>query len=152
MIRECFKTNIGIIFDAHMLMHEIGLDIDSIFKAPPPLPPKTLQLAGPSNELEGFSLARIPVAVISGLGSPFRWVWAKLPRLRSHTPPKVPFTLERPGFVSEGEAKEELDDALSPIYDQLDKHYYWSVMEWVPCKLPLFPNPSPSAAMSSYGA
>ena len=152
MIRECFKTNIGIIFDAHMLEHEIGLDIKSIFKAPSPLPPAALRLARPNNELEGFSLRRIPVAVISGLGSPFRWVWAKLPRLRSKAPSKIFNVDDQPRFISEGEAKEELDDALSPIYDQLDKHFYWKVMEWVPCKLPLFPNPSPSAAMSSSGA
>jgi hypothetical protein len=148
MIRECFKTNTGIIFDAHMLMHEVGLDIDSILQAPPSLSPTSLHLAGPDNELEGFSFRRIPVAIISGISSPFRW--AKLPRLRSRASPQVVFTLEQARFVSEGEAKEELADALSPIYDQLDKHTYWKLMEWIPCKFS--PNPSPSAAMSSYGA
>ena len=143
MIRECFKLNIGIIFDAHMLKHEVGLDIDSIFSPPPPLSPTTLHLAAPDGELVGFSFRRIPTAIISGLTSPFRWVWAKLPHLRSHSSPKVPFTLEQSRFIFEGEAKEELEDALSPIYDQLDKHTYWKIMEWIPCKLPLSPPTRP---------
>ena len=151
MIRECFKSEVGIIFDAHMLMHEVGLDINSITSAPPPLEPAALHLAVPDgNELEGFSLSRIPAAIISGLGSPFRWIWTKLPHLRFRSSPKVVFTLEQPRFISVGEANEELNDALSPIYDQLDKHTYWKVMEWLPCKLLLSPNPSASAAMSSW--
>ena len=155
MIRECFKVNTGIVFDAHMLMHEVGLDIDSITKAPEPLLPATLQLARPdSAELQGFSLRKIPVAIISGLGSPFRWVWGKFSNLRRHGSPKVVFTLEQERFVSEGEAKEELDDALCPIYDQLNSHIYWKVMEWIPCKLSpcAYVHPFASAAMSSYGA
>ncbi|KAF9645435.1 hypothetical protein BDM02DRAFT_3101283 [Thelephora ganbajun] len=153
MIRECFKVNSGIVFDAHMLKHEVGLDVDSIFKAPNPLPPATLHLAGPdSTELEGFSLRHIPVVIISGLGSPFRWIWGKLSHLRLRRSPQVIFSLEQSRFVSEGEAQEELNDALSPIYDQLEKHTYWKVMEWIPCKLPLSPDPCASAAMSSYGA
>jgi hypothetical protein len=141
------KVNTGVIFDAHMLKHEVGLDIDSIFAAPKPLSPTTLHLAGPDGtELQGFSLLHLPAAIISALGSPFRWIWGKL----SHRSPKAVFSFEQEGFVSEGEAQEELDDALCPIYGQLDKHIYWKVVEWIPCKLP--PNLSPSAAMSSYGA
>ena len=153
MIRECFKLNIGIIFDAHMLKHEVGLDIDSIFEAPQSLSPATLHLAGPdAAELKGFALRQIPVAIISALGSPFRWVWGKLSHLRLHRSPKVVFSLEQPRFISEGEAREELDDALSPIYDQLKKRTYWKVMGWIPCKLPRFPNSAASVAMSSCGA
>jgi len=135
MIRECFKVNTGIIFDAHMLKHEVGLDIDSITKAPEPLLPATRHLARQdSAELQGFSFHRIPIAIISGLGYPFRWVWVKLTHLRFQGSPKIVFTLEQPRFISEGEAQEELNDAISPIYDQLPKHTYWKVMEWIPCK------------------
>jgi len=131
MIRECFKVNTGIIFDAHMLMHEVGLDIGSITKAPNPLRPTELQLTrANSAELRGFSFRKVPVAVVSGLGSPFRWVWGKLSNLRHHDSPK--FTLEPQRPISLGEAQEELEDALSPIYDQLNKHTYWKVMEWIP--------------------
>jgi len=153
MIRECFKVNVGIIFDAHMLKHEVGLDVDSILDVPAPLPPATLHLADPDGaELEGFSLRHIPIAIISGLGSPFRWIWGKLSHLRFRNSPQVVISFEQQDkFISKGEAQEELDDALSPVYDQLDKHTYWKVMEWTPCKLPP-PRPVASAAMSSYGA
>lgn len=135
MIRECFKVKSGIIFDSHMLMHEVGLDIKSIDEAPLPLSPESHHLDRPnSTEIRGFTPARIPMAVISTLGSPFRWVWGKLGGLRLHKGPKVVFSLESdlPRFEYEGEALEELKDALSPIYDQLHKHWYWQVMEWMP--------------------
>ena len=153
MIREIFKLNIGIIFDAHMLKHEVGLDIDSLLEAPEPLSPETLHLAGPdATELKTFSFRQIPTAAISAIGSPFRWVWGQLLSLRFRGPPKVPFTLEQKTFVFEGEAREELNDALSPIYDQLKKHTHWKIIEWIPCKS-LFPlNQPASAAIGSYGA
>ena len=137
MIRECFKVEVGIVFDAHMLKHEVGLDIDNISEAPKPLSPATLHLAAPDAAgLQGFSLRRLPIAIISTLGSPFRWVGSKFSNLRLRAPPKLPFTLEQQKFVSDGEAQEELDDALSPIYDQMKKHTYWRVMEWIPCESP----------------
>lgn len=135
MIRECFKVNSGIIFDAHMLKHEVGLDTDSIFKAPEALPPATLHLAGPdSTEIKGFSFRNIPKGIVTAAGAPFRWVWGGLSHLRIHGSPKLAFTPEQERFVYEGEAREELADALSPIYDQLSKHTYWKVMEWIPCE------------------
>jgi hypothetical protein len=88
MIRECFTTHTGIIFDAHMLRNEVGLDIESIYRAPEPLPPPD----GP------------------------------LPPPQSH------------GWKFEGEATEELHDALSRIYDPLQEHAYWRAIEEVPCK------------------
>ena len=119
MIRECFKVNTGIIFDAHMLQHEVGLDIDSIVDAPPPLPPSTLHLAGSDDAEDKVAFPSSPQTIRS---------------------------FEKPRFVSEGEHQEELDDALSPIYDQMKKRVYWKIMEWIPCKLcPSF-NSSASAA------
>ena len=81
MIRECFKLKTGIIFDAHMLKHRVGLDIDSdtVIEAPQPV-------LSPTNHL----------------------------------------TKDGP--------TEELKDALSPIYDQLEKRTFWRVMEWIPCE------------------
>ena len=154
MIRECFKLNIGIIFDAHMLEHEIGLDIDSVSQAPEALSSANLHLANPSGaELQGFSFSHIPVAIISALGYPFRWGWKKLPDLHIRSTPQTVISLDRPRpiFTSNGEAREELVDALSPIYDQLKEHTYWKVMEWIPCKLPFPPDLSASVATSSYG-
>ncbi|KAF9786823.1 hypothetical protein BJ322DRAFT_1052259 [Thelephora terrestris] len=136
MIRECFKVDTGIIFDAHMLNHEVGLDTDSIFNAPNPLSPETHHLDKPAaNQIRGFTLSRVPVAIFSGLSAPFRWLGGKVKNLRLRRPPRVVFSpsLELPRFKYEGsEALEELRDALSPVYDQLDLHWYWKVMEWIP--------------------
>jgi hypothetical protein len=151
MIRECFKVDSGIIFDSHMLKHETGLDIESTFDVPRPLLPETFHLIGPDGtELEGFSLRQIPATIISALGSPFRWTHGKLSQFRLHRPPRVVSSQQRP--VSDGEAREEFDDARSPIYDQLKMHTKWKVMEYLPCKSPLYPNSSVSVAMSLYGA
>ena len=118
-----------------MLKHEVGLDIDSIFEAPEPLSPEALHLAGlDATELKAFFFRQIPVAVIFAVGSPFRWVWGQLLSLRFRGPPKVPFTLEQKTFVFEDEAREELNDALSPIYYQLNKHTHWKIVGWIPCK------------------
>jgi hypothetical protein len=138
------KTCTGIIFDEHMLKQKVGLDIDTNPAAPKPLSSDTHHLAKPDGiKLQGSSLLRLLVTIISVLGfpllcllavivsvlgSPFRWIWSKLPQLLSHHPPNDSF---------KGEAQEELDDRLCPIYDQLDEHIYWKVMEWIPCKLPL---------------
>ena len=130
MIRECFKVKTGIIFDAHMLKHQVGLDIDSdtALEAPQPVPSPTDYLTKPKPD-NGVSLRQI-------LGSPFRWIQDK--------PPKSIFDQNR--FVFKGGPQEELNDALSPIYDQLEKHTYWKVMEWIPCELP--PSPKPFAPMT----
>ena len=139
MIRECLKLNdVGIIFDAHMLKHVVGLDLESIPKAPSPLSGETHHLTSPdpTSQLTGTSIT-------STLSSPFRWVRDSLSRKPSQTDEQA-----KP-FVFEGEAQEELEDALSPIYDQLKAHTYWKVMEYIPCELtPL----SASATISSHGA
>ena len=147
MIRECFKLKTGIVFDAHMLKNEVGLDIDSILEVPQHLPPEIPRLTrADTAELEGFSVRQIPVVIVSALGSPFVWIWDKLSHIRSQNPQKPPPALKglKPQ-KSEGEAKEELNDALSPIYDQLEKYTHWKVMEWIPCKPPRSPNSSASA-------
>jgi hypothetical protein len=108
MIRECFKTDTGIIFDAHMLKFEAGMNIDAITEAPEALEPEARSWTKPESG-----------SLLSTLTSG----WSKLP------PPPPPKRV----FVSE--AQEQLDDALSPIFDQLDEHAYWRPMEWMPCKL-----------------
>ena len=155
MVRECFRVEAGIIFDVHMLKHEIGLDIekdldkglnkdldkdtDHTFAAPEPLLPGVSHLRRPSGaELEGFSFSHIPVAVISGLGSPFIWAWGQLSNLRLHNSKQFKRALEeleRNRPISLGEPREELNDALSPIVDQINMHPGWNLIEWTPCKL-----------------
>ena len=161
MIRECFNLETGIIFDAHMLKHEVGLDIDikyeerpatdtkvkerlaieSISKPPQsPLPETNCLMKLDTAEIKGFSLLQVPVAVGSAIVSPFRWAWRKV----FPAPPKKRRT-ER--FMSEGEETETLKDALCPIFDQFKKHPHWRILDWCFCKLPSFP--STSATMSS---
>ena len=155
MIRECFKLNIGILFDMYMLEHEVGLDTGPILKAlsspeapkvlsslkpPEALSSENLLLIKPGDtELQGFSFVHIPVAVISTLGSPFRWVWKSLRKLRVHHRAAIPPDQPKPIYTSNGEAHEELVDARSPIYDQYKKRNYWKVMDRFPCKLSLSP-------------
>jgi len=139
MIRECFKLKSGIIFDGCMLKHEVGFDVDSpdsLVKAPSPLAPESHHLDWPGDTgLKGFTLSRVPLAILSGIATPFAWVGKKLSKLRYHKPPETryKFTTAVSKFQYEGsEAREELKDALSPIFDQLDMHWYWKVMEWLP--------------------
>jgi hypothetical protein len=122
MIRECFKAHTGIIFDAHMLKHELGLDIESLHEAPKPLLRFDCHLSKPN----GGEIVR--PSLTSTLVSPFCWVWSKLPQIRSPGPP--PQANLQHGWKFEGEAQEELDDALSPIYDQLEEGAGWQILEF----------------------
>ena len=145
MIRECFNLGTGIIFDAHMLHHEIGLDVDmheerlaieSICQPPHAPLEVTGNLEGPDpSELKGFSLLQIPCAVISAIYSPFYWVWGEV----SPSPPKSTSTPEGPLPISEGEAKEQLNDAVCQIFDQYEKHWYWRAIDRMRRKSPHFP-------------
>ena len=144
MIRECFATKSGIIFDAHMLKNEIGLDIDPKIGTPKPihkpaLEPGFLHLRKPSDaELGKHSLRHIPATVVSGLVSPFRWAQGQLSKFRIHDSKKFIRALrelERRKPITEGEPHEELNDALSPIFDQIELHPWWNIIEWLPCKL-----------------
>ena len=140
MIRECLKHS-GIIFDAHMLKHECGMDVDSIkdlkdlksIKAPDPLPPHTRRLDKQGETvIKGFSFTGILVTIASWLSFPFCWSWRQLSKLVIHQRPQV---VVKKGPVYEGEPHEELGDALSPIYDQLTMHWYWKFAEVLPCEL-----------------
>ena len=142
MIRECFKLKSGIIFDACMLKHEVGFDVNPkdglVLKAPTPLAPESHHLDWPGDTaLKGFALHRVPLAILSTLATPFAWVGKKLSKLRYQKPPETryKFTTATSKFQFEGsEALEELKDALCPIFDQLNMHWYWKVMEWLPCE------------------
>ena len=140
MIRECFNLKIGIIFDEHMLMNEVGLDIGSLSKVldsmaldPTPLDPTEPDSTPP--------LSKPPNPILPGTRPLDRPDYTA--RLRN--PPKTAITLgrSRQGFETKGEAQEELDDALSPIYDQFKTSLFgkivWKGMDWLPCKFP----PSP---------
>ena len=137
MIRECFKTGTGIIFDARMLRDEVGLDIDEgigpTAAVPKQLSPGVLHKSS-GGELGGFSPCYIPAADISGFGSPSRWARGKLSSFRLRNSKKPKATPEQPE-PPEPESQEELKDVLSPIVDQIKMHPAWNIVEWMPCKL-----------------
>ena len=112
MIRECFIEQTGIIFDERMI-NQVGLDINSIYKAP-----EALSSAG----------HRLPVPERFTWTTPIRGLWNMMPQIFTPPPP--------PKWVFKGEAQEELEDALSPIYDQLAMHLYWAPVEWIYRKSP----------------
>jgi len=120
MIRECFKTGTGIIFDARMLRDDVGLDITKGIGA----------LRKPSGgELEGFSPSHISAAVMSELSSPSRWARGKLSSLRLHNSKKPKNISQQP---KSKECDEDLNDAtLSPIVDQIKMRPAWNIVEWI---------------------
>ena len=158
MIRECFNLGTGIIFDAHMLKHEIGLDINAKYEARPandikdreepvidtkdeegltiePIskPPQaplevTCHLDAPDPPEKGFSLLQIPRVVISAIYSPF-----------NPNPFKSTSTPDPPPPRSKGEATEQLNDAICPIFDEYEKHWYWKAIDRMRRKSPHFP-------------
>ncbi|KAF8224463.1 hypothetical protein L208DRAFT_1311097 [Tricholoma matsutake] len=93
MVRECFKTNTGIMFDTQALRN-IGLDPSTLYPFVTPRPPP------------------LPVGN------------ATLEKLRS------PSMLRR--FLIGIEEEEELNDALSPIHDELRLRPAWWILEVLP--------------------
>ena len=142
MIRECFKAKTGIIFDAHMVRHEAGLNIDgdtdpTFVATKPPSPGNHRLRKSDGTELNSFSLSHVLAVVISGLGSRFHSAWGNLSSPRSRGPEQQSICLLEPPEkpVSPVEAQEETEVALSPIYDKIKMDPEWKIVDWIPCKL-----------------
>ncbi|KDQ53573.1 hypothetical protein JAAARDRAFT_61279 [Jaapia argillacea MUCL 33604] len=105
MVRECFRAKTGLIFDADLLLRRAGLDMAS--NLPPRLSP------GPSDSLQVISKqpSPCPSNCSAAITSPVKSEWTKLP-----------------------EEVEELNDALSPIYDQLELRRVWWILEMTPIR------------------
>jgi len=131
MIRECFRTGTGIIFDAHMLQHEVGMDIDNLYFPPPRLSPKGKELKL-DTEKRQHGIVNFVKIMWSTATLPATWLATHLRNLVVHSGPTPVFVSPESRFESKGEAVEELEDALCPVYDQLNMHFYWKVMEWLP--------------------
>jgi hypothetical protein len=115
MVRECFKTNSGIMFNTERL-REIGLDPTTLWpevlERPPPLPvPKGMRMESPP---------------LRPWIDTFLWLLG-----RRMLPPADPSTAREPPHSEE---EEELQDALSPIYDRLLQNLAWWILEIVPMK------------------
>ena len=128
MIRECFKANTRIIFDSHMLKHEIRWDIrePGSTLAAQPLPPSTTQhLARPKPEPKPKAVG---TSVQDMLSLPFKWMCGTSKSSNADSPKILGFGRES----SKSEPQEELNDAVSLIYDQPSKTR-WKAMQYMPC-------------------
>ena len=104
MIRECFQADSGIMFEAEGL-REIGIDPLTLYPVVQPRPPP-----------------------LSAAGA----------RIKSHRDVDVENYEEYAGLTTaESEHRKleehhELQDALSPIYDQLSLAWFWWILELIP--------------------
>lgn len=124
MIRECFKTNTGIMFDAERLKN-VGLDPQTLHPFVTPRPP--------SRSPGSSKIMKQPKEE-----KRWRFPWSKKPPAAPSTPPsEKDGLLSRPPspfppVASVSEEEEELLDALSPKYDQLKLKPFWWILEFIP--------------------
>ncbi|KAK0484101.1 hypothetical protein EDD18DRAFT_1361944 [Armillaria luteobubalina] len=116
MVRECFKAETGIMFDSERL-RLIGLDPATLYPPVAPRPPavSVASLVIPKGERKPPLLQRV------------------LSMFRRHPPPvsdAQESSIEDPPIGTEEE--EELRDALSLIYDQLNISKSWWILELIP--------------------
>lgn len=110
MIRECFKTNSGIMFNTDD-MKEIGLDPASLYPIVLPRPPAIA--------IEPSLNPKLYIAKIPKRGPP------------TITDEKSEATTEE-HVQTEEEA--DLQDSLAPVYDQLILNRLWWILEIIPLK------------------
>ncbi|KAF8812681.1 hypothetical protein BYT27DRAFT_7182384 [Phlegmacium glaucopus] len=117
MIRECFKTNSGIIFHTDG-MKEIGLDPASLIPSAHPRPPA--------------------IAIDTSPGSPKVFI-SEIPKKHVKSAATCSLMDEKNPTASEEESQQteedaEFADSLAPIYDQLSLKWYWWILELAPMK------------------
>jgi len=153
MIRECFRCQTGIIFDAKMLRDEAGMDIDlenlRILEQPQRLSPDP---SNPKHRIPTIlptlkdmpfvgnvplTVAKLPFDIAKGLVSAF---FSPITSLitPSDSGAKLAQDYEIQLATREpfkGEAMEELLDAVSPSYDQLELAPSWWFIEFLPLRV-----------------
>jgi hypothetical protein len=107
MIRECFKTKTGILFEVDKLW-DLGLNPNSLWPIVAPSRPRSLSA-------EGMLIRAKPKDVKAAAAQAKREI-----------------DEEHSEAHEDMEEHEELQDALSPIYDQLDEWWVWRLVEWLP--------------------
>jgi hypothetical protein len=123
MVRECFKTRTGIMFDSERL-RDIGIDPASLYPIirprPPPLPVENQRLR--PQKADKVSLAHpAPSTGVSSVAG------TSTGNLVATAPPSL-----SPKAMTEEE--HELHDALSPVYDQLQLSWIWWILEVIPTR------------------
>jgi hypothetical protein len=139
MVRECFKANTGIMFNSSALQ-ELGLDPSTLYPyvTPRPLP---LPLSPGTDRIRNPPAKEIPIRAYNHLKKK-----KTLPAYRDAEPEPDMHTLieqsmkdaksKTTQLLSLGsEEEEELQDALSPKYDQLKIQKAWWVLELIPLRL-----------------
>jgi len=139
MIRECFRCNTGIIFDAAQLQ-QTGLrvvmekGIPVLAELPPRIRGSHLSQPQGGSMPNGVSLLwSLLTTVATHAWSTLKWCFSR-PSMNIGA---LPFTgLDTPDQLVEQaencEAEEEYDDALSPLNDQLEGLASWHLLEWIP--------------------
>ena len=115
MIRECFKSKTGIMFNSHSLAN-IGLDPSTLY---PHVTPRPSALpVEPSHRIQKPSATSIPT---------------NLRAMSIKKKKKSDFLKDLECEDSSGtEEEEELHDALAPKYDQLSLRKIWWIPEIIP--------------------
>lgn len=161
MIRQCFETNTGIIFDKDMLKSMVGIDADMLYPEvkprPPRLPPpqdasiadrvrQPLPILVFAKAIGGLLMfpislvARVAVQPLNHLWLLVRFSdtgkWIRGISRRRNIQPKAiqgptPSSIQQE-VPFDSEETEEMNDALSPEYDQLSLVWFWWIIECIP--------------------
>jgi len=124
MIRECFKTQTGIMFETERL-REIGLDPTTLYpNVIVPRPPPISPLA--QNIVEKYCLPEYQPKPT--LRQNLMNIIRPRPEKRHESTSSVSTTPSEPLT----EEEEELKDSLSPLYDQLKLRRAWWILELLP--------------------
>lgn len=142
MIRECFKCDTGIIFDAAQLQ-QAGFRVSMQDGTPVlgDLPPRIILHVPPFTGREKYYAgqnlgSKIVQHVRDTVSYGIRFVKSFFWRKRT-VPGALPLMdLDFPDRLQEQsedyEAREELEDAISPLFDQLQARASWHLLEWIP--------------------
>jgi hypothetical protein len=115
MIRECFKTNTGIMFDSQKI-RDLGIDPATLWPEVLPRPSAEQQL----EQARNASIHDVPRTP--------SW----LSRLFGRRPENSPHRDQRDPSLTE--EQHDLDDALQPIYDRLSLNRVWWILEILPIR------------------
>ena len=121
MIRECFKAKTGILFDTAFL-YTIGLDPATLYGRDPERPELSDSLIDQARKCAIQERKSTPSS------HRFRSLFKK-----KQEPSEKKDVLKTPPFISED--NEDLQDALSPMYDQMKINRLWWILEILPVKM-----------------
>jgi len=156
MIRECFNCKTGIIFDGDLLRDMVGMDVDLehmywVKPAPHhrlrpdpnnpahriPAPPWCLKDVPFVSNVPVNGIITLPLTIFQGVTSKILSSLIPSTSAPQESLPPSPlidtYRAEREPF--KGEDMEELLDALSPSFDQLEIAPFWWLLEFVPLQL-----------------